>query len=169
LQAPIDSLFFGFCLNICGHFDILRDSFDGDKKKFIKKHQELLELSETLHKLFKPIVFAQFLFSSMLLCVIGFQLVMVHDFFKRAVVAFYGLAIIIQLFYYSYGGQLLMDKSSAVSENLYKTDKDLVIVINRAHKACTIKAGFYRANSATFTTILSSAGSLIALLRSFIE
>jgi odorant receptor len=156
-------------LNICAHFDFLRESFDGDKKKFIKKHQELLSLADEIDRLFKPIIFAQFMISSMLLCVLGFQLVMHRDLFKRLVVTVYGLAIIVQLFYYSYGGQLVMDKSSSAADNLYQLDKDFTMVIARAQKPCVIKAGFYEASSATFTTILSSAASLITLLQSFTE
>lgn len=162
-------MFFGSCLNICAHFDILRESFDGDKKKFIKKHQQLLALIEKLKKLYEPIILAQFLITSLLLCVLGFQLVMFHTFLKRIVVAFFGLAMVIQLFVYTYGGQLVMDKSVSVADNLYQTDKDLIVIIARSHKASIIKSGFYVASSETLTSILSSAASLITLLKSFLE
>jgi odorant receptor len=147
----------------------LRESFDGDKKKFIKRHQELLDLVETINKLYAPIILAQFLIASMLLCVLGFQIVMFKSILKKVVVAFFGLAMIIQLFVYTYGGQLVMDKSVLVADELYQTDKDLIICITRAHKASVIKSGFYEASSATLTSILSSAGSLITLLQSFIQ
>jgi odorant receptor len=119
--------------------------------------------------LYAPIILAQFLITSMLLCVLGFQLVMFRSFMKRVVIGFYGLNMIIQLFIYTYGGQMIMDKSTSVADKLYQTDKDLIIIIARSHKASIIKAGFYEANSATLCSILSSAASLITLLKSFID
>lgn len=79
------------------------------------------------------------------------------------------MTIIIQLFIYAYGGQLVKDKSSSVAELIYEMDKDLVKIIARAQKASEIGAGFYVADLVTFSSILRSAASLITLLRSFIE
>jgi len=167
-QIAIDCLFIGVSLNICGHFDILRNSYDGDSKKFIKQHQKLLKLSETFNKLFKPIVFTQFLVTSMLLCVLGFQLVVFDSFVKKFKASTFGVSMIIQLLFYAYGGQMIMDKSSSVGDRLYTTKKDLVIIIIRSQKPSVITAGFYQATAGTFTTIVNSAASLIALLKSFI-
>lgn len=168
-KVGVDSLFFGACLNICTHFEILRESFDGDKEKFIKKHRSILELAEELNRLYKPVVFAQFLISSMLLCVIGFQLVMLDNFIGRVVVAIFGFAIIIQLFIYAFGGQLIVDKSSSVAEHIYGTDKEFIVIIARSQNAAVIKSGFYQANLPTFSAIMSSAASLITLLQSFVD
>jgi odorant receptor len=147
----------------------LRESFDGDKKKFIEKHQELLDLVKTLNKLYAAIILAQCFITSMLLCVLGFQFVMLRSILKKIVVLFFGSAAFIQLFVYTYGGQLVMDKSVSVADKLYQTDKDLIICITRAHKASVIKSGFYEANSATLASILSSAASLITLLKSLMD
>jgi odorant receptor len=168
-QVPIDCLFFGCCLNICAHFDILRESFDGDKKKFIEKHQEILDFIENLNKLYAPIILAQFLVTSMLLCVLGFQIVMSQSVLNQLGVLFFGFAVLIQLFVYTYGGQLVIDKSVSVAEDLYGTDKDLNIIIVRSQKASVMKAGFYKANSNTLTSMLSATGSLITLLQSLIK
>lgn len=165
----MDSLFFGLSLNICAHFDFLRVSFNGDKKKFAQRHKIILELAEDLNKFYQPVVLVQFLISSTLLCVIGFQLVVLESFFKRIICAIFGFGIIIQLFIYSYGGQIIIDKSSAVADDFYQLDRDLIIIIARAQKAQTIKSGFYEANLPTFKSILGAAASLITLLKSFIE
>jgi len=167
-QIATDCLFFGLSLNLCAHFDILRSSYDGDCKKFVKQHQKLLELSTTFKKLFKPIVFTQFLVTSMLLCVLGFQLVVFESFVKKFFTSMFGLTVIIQLLFYAYGGQMIMDKSSSVGDLLYATNKDLIIIIARAQKATIIQAGIYKATAGTFTTIVNSAASLIALLQSFL-
>jgi 7tm Odorant receptor len=105
----------------------------------------------------------------MLLCVLGFQFVVFQSVLKRVVVAIFGAAAFFQLFVYTYGGQLLMDRSTKVAENLYQADKDLIIIIMRAQKSAVIKSGFYHASSETLTSILSAAGSLITLLKSFTE
>lgn len=171
-QVGVDALFLGLCLNICAHFDILRNSlkdFDGDTKKFVSDHQTVLDLAENLNHLFKPIVFAQFAISSMLLCVLGFQIVMVENFFKKIIFIGFGFSVIIQLFSYSFGGQLIKDKSSAVADHLYAIKKDIVIIIARSQKPIEIAAGIYEANLPTFRLILSSAGSWITLLKSLVE
>jgi len=165
-QVSADSTFFGISLNICAHFDILRESFDDNKKKFVDQHQKLLTLVEDLNNFYKPVVFTQFLVTSMLLCVLGFQLVMHETFFQKMCAAFFGLSVTIQLFFYAYGGQLITDKSSSVADLLYDTDKDLVLIIARAQKPTFIEAGIYKATSGTFRAIMSSACSLITLLQS---
>lgn len=152
------------------HFDILKevDISINNKKKFVEDHKELLELAKELNDLIGSAIFIQFLISSMLLCVLGFQIVVLEDIFQRFAVAIFGLAIIIQLFIYSYGGEILMDKSSEVAQNFYNLDKDYVLIIARAQKASIFQFGFYRADLPTFSSILSSAASLITLLKSFL-
>jgi hypothetical protein len=107
--------------------------------------------------------------SSNLLCVIGFQLVVHQNFLNRIEDFTFGLAIIIQLFIYSSGGQLIMDKSLSVADNLFEIDKDFILIIKRAQRPSLIKAGFYKASLPLFTSILSSAASLITLLQSFLK
>jgi odorant receptor len=114
-------------------------------------------------------VFAQHFLSSMLLCVIGFQLVVHEAFSERFEHVSFGLSIILQLFIYSYGGQLIMDKSSSVADELYEIDKDFVAIIQRAQKPSSIEAGFYKASLPLFTTIMNSAASLITILKSFLD
>lgn len=170
LQVAVDSLFFGFCLNLCAHFDILRKSSNEiDKSDFIKYHQKILNLSADLNNLVKPVVLTQFLISSLLLCVIGFQLVMVESVFKKIVALVFGCAIIIQLFVYSFGGQQIMDKSLSVALEIYQLDKDYRLIILRSQRALKIQAGFYHACLPTFRAILSSAASLMTLLKSLVE
>lgn len=162
-------MFFGFCTSICVYFDDLRESSHKDKRAFITTHQTLLELAFTVNHLYTYIVLVQFLMSSTLLCVIGFQLVMQENFIKKAFALSFGVSMIIQFFIYCYGGQILTDKSSEVSDLLFDSDKDSVFVIARAHKAAVVKVGFFNACLPTFRGVLSSAASLITLLKSFIE
>jgi hypothetical protein len=168
-QVGVDTFFFSCCLNISTHFDILRESFDGDKKKFVEKHLELLNLVKDLNELFNEVVFCQFLLSSLQLCVLGFQVVIVESIAGLIVPAVYGLTIIIQLFVYSFGGQLIVNSSDAISENLYEVDRDLILMIARPQKSTMIKSVFFTADLPSFLSIMRFTGSLITMLKSFVK
>jgi hypothetical protein len=93
-----------------------------------------------------------------------------HDsFFQQCVVGMFGFAFIIEVFIYSFGGQIVMDKSLLAAKNLNYIDKDLTIIIARAQKAEIIKSGFFEATLQTFSTMIRSAVSLITLLKSFMD
>ncbi|CAO1433248.1 unnamed protein product [Diamesa tonsa] len=169
-SISVDSLFIGFCLNICAHFQIIRSSTfkeDFNYKSFIKCHQEIIVLCNDLNEIYVPVIFTQFLVCSVLLCGIGFQLVMTPDIFKILVLLAFSSAILIQLFIYAYGGTLIMEESGAVADNIYS--KELLLSIQIANKKRCIKSGFYTASLPTFVTIISSAGSYITLLQSLAE
>lgn len=89
--------------------------------------------------------------------------------FKKFIAALYAFSVIVQLFAYSFGGQIIKDKSSSVAENFYLIDKDFAIIIARTQRATVIKAAFYEATLPSFLSVLSSASSLITLLQSFID
>lgn len=172
IKVGVDTFFLGSCLIICAHLDNLRESFDGNfgnKKNFVERHQKILELIDDLNRFFQPIVFVQFFSSSMLLCVLGFQLVMLQNFIKWATAAVFGVTIISELFIFAYGGQLILDTSLSVCDHFYESDKDLIILIRRAHKASKVKMGFYEATLPYFCAILGSAGSLITMLKSLAD
>jgi hypothetical protein len=130
---------------------------------------ELLELSEALKQTYKQIIFLQFMNISTLLCVLGFQVVVVDSVAGRIVPAVYGLTMLIQLLVYAFGGQLVLDKSKAVAENLYEIDRDMIIMIARPFKPVVMKSGFFKADLPTFVSIKNAAGSLITMLKSFVK
>lgn len=147
----------------------MRNSFDGDKKKFIENHEALLGLTAKLNNLFKPVVLGQFFISSMLLCALGIQLVLLDSVFIRMMASTFGITVILQLFIYAYGGQMIMDTSLSVANNLYEADIDNVLIIRRSQKPALIEVGFFKANLPAFTSIMNSAGSLITLMKSFLD
>jgi 7tm Odorant receptor len=163
----MDTIFFGSCLHIATHCDILRESFDGDKKKFVEKHLKILDLAKQLNDLYKPIVFEQLLATNVLLCMIGFQVVMTKTYIEILFVAPYGIATLNQLIVYCFGGQLVLDKIASVSGHFYDSDKELVIIIRNTLKGFQIKSAVCQANLPMFTAILGSAQGLITALKSF--
>lgn len=62
-----------------------------------------------------------------------------------------------------------MDKSLLATSEIYQADKDYNLVILRSKRPLKIDAGFYHACLPTFRAILSSAASLMTLLKSFVE
>lgn len=164
----MDSIFFGCCLRISTYCDILRESYDKDWKVFVENHLKILKIAENLNNLYKPIIFAQLLTTNFLLCMIGFQIVMAKDYYGLLVVAPFGIAVLIQLFLYCFGGQLVLDGTSSVASNLYVLDKNLTIVSAKCLKGFKTESFVYKADLPTFTAILSSAQGLITALKSFV-
>jgi hypothetical protein len=130
---------------------------------------QLLKLSEELNQTYKQIIFLQFMNISTLLCVLGFQVVIVDSVTGRIVPAIFGLTMLIQLLVYAFGGQLVLDKSKTVAENLYKIDRDMILMIARPLKPVVMKSGFFKADLPTFVSIINAAGSLITMLKSFFK
>lgn len=163
----VDSIFFGSCLKIATYCDILSESFKGDKKKFVMQHLKILEMATNLNNLYKPIIFWQLLTTNVLLCMIGFQIVMVKNYYGILLVAPFGIASLNQLFLFCLGGQLILDKTGHIATHFYDLDKEFVIIIARTLKGFKIQSLVYEANLSTFTAILSSAQGLITILKSF--
>lgn len=70
---------------------------------------------------------------------------------------------------YAYGGQVIFDKSSAVSDELYQIDQDFVMCIVRSQRGCVVEGWFYKATLPTVSAILSGALSFITAMKSFAE
>lgn len=135
----------------------------------MKSHEKLIKLVEDLGKPIRPILFAQFTSSSLLLCMLGFQLLKTESFEQRFISLFYGSSVLYEIFIYSLGGQLIRDKSMAVVKNFYEIDKDFMLIIARAQKPLVLSAWFFKADLSTFQQILNATGSFIALLKSMID
>jgi odorant receptor len=169
VNVGIETLFFTCCLNICTHFDILRESFDGDKKKFVENHLKIHEIAVELNQVYKPMIFIGYSICSMLLCVLGFQFVVHESFSKKFEDFFLATTVATALFVYAFGGQLIMDKSSLVAVDFYELDRDFVFIIQRVQQPLIIQSVYFELTLPSFTAIMNSAGSLITLLQSFLE
>lgn len=164
----MDSIYLGCCMNIATYCDILSESFSGDKKKFMESHLKILKIASDLNSLYKPIIFAQLLITNFLLCMIGFQVVVLKNYYEFFLAASFGIAVVNQLFLYCFGGQLVLDKTASVTKNFFDLDKDLIIIIAKSTKGFRIKSVIYNADLPTFAAILGSAQGLITALKSFV-
>jgi hypothetical protein len=124
-------------------------------------------LTEKLNETFGAVVFTQFFLSAVHLCVLGFQLVMYDNIPERIGPATFALTIIIQLFIYSYGGQIVLNASEKAAENLYQLDRGINIISARTKKPTPIKAIFFKADLPAFVSVMNATGSLITVLKSF--
>jgi hypothetical protein len=129
---------------------------------------ELLDLVANLNEIFSPIIFTQFLVNAIMICVIGFEIVMAESFIGKIFPAIFGTAVVIQLFIYAFGGQLVIDKSDAVGKDLYENDRDFLIINARPLKQTKVASPFFSVDLPTFVSIMNSAWSLIATLQNFV-
>ncbi|CRL02095.1 CLUMA_CG015610, isoform A [Clunio marinus] len=169
-SVGFDLLFFDICRALCDEFDIIKHCVDSeDKKNIMSHHSKVLKIADEFKELFAPIIFIQFIEGSLALCVSGFQLVMSDVFAQKIVVTFLGVALMMQLFFYSLFSEFLKSKSESAADLCYIPDRDYILFIMRSHRSVVIKGGFYYATLETFNNIVKTAGSLIALLQSFEE
>jgi 7tm Odorant receptor len=89
--TAIDSMYAGSIIVFCAHFRVLQRRFRnltaeelravnrGELDDILTYHIRILELCETFKALYQPVILVQFLLSSLLLCVLGFQLTMVYN------------------------------------------------------------------------------------------
>ena len=156
-------------MNICAHFEILRTKINIiNVKEFVVYHRDILNLGSNLQFLFKEIVFVQFVAMTLLLCVDGFQVIEFEGMSKKFNAFFHTATALIDLFIYSYGGQLIMDSAMSVCNENENIDKSYIIINMKAQAELKIDTGFFNASLPTFSTILNRVMSLITLLQSFL-
>ncbi|CAD6993496.1 unnamed protein product [Ceratitis capitata] len=86
--TSVDGLFVSFTTNLRGHFQALQyfietNTFNKSEARlqkelrfYVEYHVRLLGLAQSVQRIFKPIIFGQFLMTSLQVCVIIYQLVM---------------------------------------------------------------------------------------------
>ncbi|CAG9801717.1 unnamed protein product [Chironomus riparius] len=168
-NVVVDTFFFGSCINICAHFEILRNIINEiNVKEFVDYHQKTLELATKLNKIFGIVIFGEYLILSVIFCVIGFQVVISEDLIHSVPMMFHGTAALINLLIYSYGGEIIMDHANKVCEDCYKINKDYLIVMMRTKHEYKVESMMYHASLPTFSLIMGRTMSMITLLESFI-
>ncbi|XP_050088372.1 odorant receptor 47a-like [Anopheles aquasalis] len=187
-SVACDSSFGTLCSSVLAHFVIVQRRFEllGTEKvadlasvgALIRYHQYVLWLAKRIIGAYRHIIFNQLLISSILLCMLGFQLVISAGTSIMVVYMVYSLAIIIQITYYCYYGSMLHHESEQVQRAIYngtwytadiRTQKLLLVCMMRAGKAVDANFGFTRASLPALKSILNSAGSYVALLLSLLE
>uniref|UniRef100_A0A348AZT7 Odorant receptor n=1 Tax=Bactrocera dorsalis TaxID=27457 RepID=A0A348AZT7_BACDO len=186
--TSVDGLFVSFTTNLRGHFQALQyfietNTFDKSEALlqrelgiYVQYHVRLLGLAQSVQRIFKPIIFGQFLMTSLQVCVIIYQLVMNMGVIMEMVVYCTFLSsILLQLLIYCYGAEFLKTESSAVSTaiqmsqwyNLPPRHRHVLrLMMLRSQREIIISAGFYEASLANFMSILKAAMSYITFIQS---
>ncbi|KAL5279392.1 Or22c family protein [Megaselia abdita] len=147
--------------------------------KIIENHNDVIHLSSDFSSLFAVIVLGHFLSAALILCVsIMVLLLSVESLgFGAVLYTSYCICTMFQLFVYCYGGTEITENSLEISKTVYQTDwykcdvetqKMLLLIMLRSQRAVTVKAPFFSPSLPAFQTIMSSTGSYIALLKSFL-
>ncbi|XP_017481537.1 PREDICTED: odorant receptor 82a [Rhagoletis zephyria] len=186
--TSVDGLFVSFTTNMRGHFQALQhfietNTFDKsdallqqELRAYVQYHVRLLSLAKSVQRIFKPIIFGQFLMTSLEVCVIIYQLVTHMGVFMEMVVYCTFLSsILMQLLIYCYGAEFLKIESSAVGTavqmsqwyNLPPRHRHVLrLILLRSQREIIIRAGFYEASLANFMSILKAAMSYITFIQS---
>ncbi|KAI9584933.1 hypothetical protein GQX74_006828 [Glossina fuscipes] len=147
-----------------------------DLSSCVGYHNKILSLAFKLRDIYRPIIFAQFLMTSLQVCVIVYQMVThinaQHIFLKNCL---FLCSILLQLFIYCYGGEILKLESLRVGVSVQISHwynlkpshrRMLCLLMLRSQREAIIKAGFYEASLANFMAILKAAMSYITLIQS---
>ncbi|XP_030562883.1 odorant receptor 82a [Drosophila novamexicana] len=186
--SAVDGLFITFAINLRAHFQALQQdirelNFDQAEQLVQRQLVEvvdyqvlLLDLCRRLRRIYTPIVFGQFFITSLEVGVIIYQIVTHMDSIMALLVYFsFFCSIMLQLFMYCYGGEIIKVESLQVgiaiqTSNwhlaLPKQRRSLVFMMHRSQREMLIKAGFYEASLANFLAICRAALSFITLIQS---
>ncbi|XP_034826617.2 odorant receptor 67c-like isoform X2 [Maniola hyperantus] len=181
-----DTLFYAFCTYLRMHFRILGHQFKNvvslspeetrkNMRNCVKKHQELIELANLLEILYSKSTLFNIISSSVLLCLSGFNIVVVQKTGTVLKFAPFLVMSLTQVFLLCFFGDLLMSSSIQISDAVYSCRwydaepairRCVLIIIIRSQKPCKVTASnFADLNLSAFTTILSRSWSCFALLK----
>nr|XP_049706337.1 odorant receptor 67c [Helicoverpa armigera] len=181
-----DSLFYGLCVYIKTHFQLLGLRFENivgatksetqrNLAKAVVRHQELIDLVNQMELLYSKSSLVNIITSSILICLSAFNITVVDK--LNVILAFVTFLVmsLSQISLVCYFADLLMAASMEISGSVYRSPwyeadnhskKILLLVIMRSQKACKLTAwNFADLNLGAFTTILSRSWSYFALLK----
>ncbi|SPP80280.1 putative odorant receptor 98b [Drosophila guanche] len=187
----VDTLFCSLTHNLCAVFEIcrhkmksLRGSAAADSQRKLRHifhlYGDCLDFGSSLNRLFRPLIFAQFIAASLHLCVLCYQL---STKLLQPGVLFYAAfmaSMLCQLAIYCHGGSCVQTESQLFAQAIYDSDwlelllagypavgRSLQIAMTRAQRGSRIDGYFFEANRKTFVLIVRTAISYVTLLRSF--
>ncbi|XP_026838647.1 odorant receptor 82a isoform X1 [Drosophila erecta] len=186
--SAVDGLFISFAINLRAHFQTLQAQIENWEfplsqqdtqarlKSIVDYHVLLHSLSRKLRSMYTSTVMGQFVITSLQVGVIIYQLVTNMDSVMDLLLyaSFFG-SIMLQLFIYCYGGEIIKAESLQVDTAVRlsnwhlaspKTRTALSLIIIQSQKEVLIRAGFFVASLANFVGICRTALSLITLIKS---
>ncbi|EDW75726.1 uncharacterized protein Dwil_GK15045 [Drosophila willistoni] len=194
----VDGYFLCSCMYICGVFRLvqqdIRRTFDdfkevnvfttsinnGIRQKLqiiIERHNAIIDLCTDLTSQFTVIVLMHFLSAAFVLCSTILDIMLNTSSLSGLTYICYSIAALTQLFLYCYGGNHVNESSLAVADVLYeiewykcdaRTRKMILMILRRSQRAKRIAVPFFTPSLPAFSSILSTTGSYITLLKTFL-
>ncbi|XP_020296090.1 odorant receptor 30a-like [Pseudomyrmex gracilis] len=185
-----DTLFLSIVLHLCGQIKILNRKYvdlDGTSSHdrliaLIKRHIYLIRKANKLSETINIALLMQLFLLSIILCILGFQLILaiklnnVIVIGKSLIMIF---AFVAQLSLYSFIGDYLISQMEEIALSVYQsawyklsenTKRNVIFVIMRREFPVALKAGnFIMVNLSTYMNILKTSLSYLSVLRVMIE
>ncbi|KAH8298277.1 hypothetical protein KR018_012474 [Drosophila ironensis] len=143
----------------------------------VGRHNAIIDLCTDLTRQFAVIVLMHFLSAAFVLCSTILDIMLNTSSLSGLTYICYSIAALTQLFLYCFGGNHVGESSAAVSDVLYdiewykcdaRTRKMILMILRRSQRAKTIAVPFFTPSLPAFGSILSTTGSYITLLKTFL-
>ncbi|XP_033203188.2 odorant receptor 10-like [Bombus vancouverensis nearcticus] len=147
----------------------------------VREHQDRINYCQRLNNIFTYIVLGHIVVFSLLLCLVGFQVLMANSPpTRRLIFVFHIVGSSSQLLLFTYSCDTLIRESTNIGTAVYSGPwthltmdkigkllrKDLTMIILRSSKPCCLTAsGFFPVSLETCTKVLSTAMSYFTLMR----
>ncbi|XP_014480070.1 PREDICTED: odorant receptor 45b-like [Dinoponera quadriceps] len=147
-------------------------------KRIVRKHQKIIDFSETIESLYSLIAFMQFTSNMIMICSLGFVIVTsiggpdVVEMIVRSLLFF--TITNLEAFIFCFAGEYLNNKSKSVGIAAYNTPwynlkpsdgRVLLIIILRSQKQLTLTAGkMVDLSLESFASIMKASGSYLSVL-----
>ncbi|XP_039955113.1 odorant receptor 10a [Bactrocera tryoni] len=194
MYGGCDAFYFEFCSNTAAllellqndlksiiHFDQLSLTTEESTVlewrlvQFIKRHNDIIELTRFFCKRYTVITLAHFVSAGLVIGASIFDL-MTFTGFGIVIYIGYTIAVLGQLFIYCYGGSMVAESSVQLATVAFGCDwhacnprlrRYVLMIIMRSQRAINMSVPFFAPSLITFTSILQTSGSIIALASSF--
>ncbi|XP_070150954.1 odorant receptor 10-like [Polyergus mexicanus] len=184
----LDALVITLILHVSGQIDIvcrgLLELFSGKREykdatsAIIRKHQDIIVLSDNIENLFSYIALLQFLTNTLVICGIAFAIVtsiQTHQGYALLLKSlFFYIAITLEAFIFCFAGEHLSNKSRSIANTAYEAlwynakpseSRILLILMLRSQKRLTLTIGkFDDLSLEVFADILKASASYVSVL-----
>ncbi|XP_030246585.1 odorant receptor 22c [Drosophila navojoa] len=145
--------------------------------EIVERHNAIIDLCTDLSRQFTVIVLMHFLSAAFVLCSTILDIMLNTSSLSGLTYIFYSVAALTQLFLYCFGSNHVSESSLAMAGTLYDigwykcdvaTRKMILMILRRSQRAKSIAVPFFTPSLPAFSSILSTTGSYIALLKTFL-
>lgn len=135
---------------------------------FVIYHQKVVKLTQKLIKIYRPVIFVEYICVAINLGFTCVQIIMVNDILQILTAILHSFTVMSDAFIYAYGAQKILDSSSEVFDYFEKIDKRYLLIMMISHKKLTFEAKFFDSSLSTLSIMLSRAVSFITFLKTFV-